>query len=240
MKKMILFALLVGVSMPVSAKSYVRVTAGAAIDHPANRDFERRCSRPNPTTGACSIWHSRIVTDTEAPTVEIAAGQDLGFIRLEGNAGYARFGANEAGCIDCKGGNSGTVGTSPYTPEEQKGATDVITFTLNALGDLPVTDRLTLSAGAGVGAAYYHPHTTYPDNGGWRQMDSSTEPMWRLIGEARYRMSDRMDAGLRWTRDDLGSRRVDFGDRNHTLATLDTPVHYQTVTAGITYRFGDK
>jgi len=240
MKKTIIFALLVSVSFPLSAKSYVRVTAGAAIDHPANRDFERRCSRPNPRTGACNIWHSRVVSDTEAPAVEVAVGQDLGIVRFEANAGYVRVGANEAGCIDCSGGNTGTNGKGPYVPEEQLGATDIATFTLNALGDLPVTDRLTLSAGAGVGSAYYHPHTSYRGNGGWRQMHSTTEPMWRLIGEARYRISDRLDAGLRWTRDDLGSRRVEFGDRNHTLSTVDKPVRYHTATAGITYHFGDR
>jgi opacity protein-like surface antigen len=238
MKKTLLFALLVTVSFPASANTYVRLTAGAAADLPAVRDFERRCSRPNPKTGSCSIWHSRVVSDTEAPTVEVAVGKDLGFVRLEANAGYVRVGANEAGCIDCKGGNTGSNGLGPYSPEEQEGATDIGTFTLNALGDVAVTDRLTLSAGSGVGAAYYSPHTSYPDNRGWRQMNASIEGMWRLIGEARYRVTDRLEAGLRWTRDDIGSRRVDFGDRNHTLSSVDKPVRYHTATAGITYRFG--
>jgi opacity protein-like surface antigen len=69
-------------------------------------------------------------------------------------------------------------------------------------------------------------------------MHSTTEPMWRLIGEVRYKVSDRLEAGLRWTRDDLGSRRVYFGDRNHRLSSVNDQVNYHTATAGITYRFG--
>lgn len=229
MKKTLLFVLMASVSVPASANTYARVTAGAAIDHPDIRDFERRCSRPNPKTGACNIWHSRVVSDTEAPTVEAAVGKDFGAFRIEANSSYVRVGANEAGCPDCN---------TAYTPDKQVGATDIVTGTINALGDLPVTNKLTLSAGAGVGVAYYAPHTAYPGNGGWRQKNASTSEMWRLVAEARYRVSNRLEAGLRWTREDLGSRRVDFGDRNHTLSSVNEPVRYHTATAGLTYNFG--
>jgi len=238
MKKHLLALLFVSVSTSASANTYIRATAGVAADLPEIRDFERRCYRPNPKTGACNIWHSRVESDTEAPTTEVAVGKDLNFLRVEMNLGYVRVGPNRAGCIDCKGGNTGSNGAGPYSPEKQEGATDIGTLTLNVLGNLPVTDQLSLSAAAGAGAAYYHPHTAYPDNGGRRQMHATVEPMWRLIGEVRYRVSDRLEAGLRWTRDDLGSRRVDFGDFNNTLSRVNEPVRYHTATAGVTYRLG--
>jgi len=216
---------------PAEAQTYVRAGAGIATGNPEIRDYQRTDKR-NP-------FISRVTADADGPTIEAALGHDFGTFRLEANIGGNVFATDKAGCIDCPGGNPGFNGVGPYNPEGRKGYHWGAYAAVNALVDLPLTDRLTLSGGGGIGAAYHKADTGYAYGEGWLERGSDVTLFWQGIAQAAWCVSDEVCLDARYAYQDWGRPEVAFTSNGGTRLAEDAQaVQVHAATAGVTYRFG--
>ena len=184
----------------------ITLEAGVASGNPEVQDYERE------RHGKTQV--NRITADKHAPTVAFSVGANVPVneafsLRGEAQIGANAFATDKAGCINCPGGNPGPNGMGPGGPadeefqrnaEGRKGYHWGAFGAVNALGNVALTDRVTLSAGGGIGAAYHKSDTCPAYDSGHSERGSDTSLLLQGLARVSHRVGENTTVRLGYAR----------------------------------------